>query len=636
MNLLHLSDIHFGRDKDPRFEKEDFKNKEKILDDLIQAMNAISPEDKPDHILVTGDIAWKGKKQEFDEALDWFRKLLDAMNLSGKDISICVGNHDINRDAYVKCDELNEYDIGTIDELYTYENTHRFEPLIFHYNEFCEQLGIVPYSYIDNGSLEYSYSIGYKDIVRKNNEKLRIVSFNTSMLSRIKCIKSDKMWLGLNQIKTLIDYGVIPEDSSYTIALFHHAERFLSPNETCEYDGRLASLPLLRKKVDLCLCGHTETGGIPVLMTQEGGGKLLTAGATYYSDSHPNSFSILKTSDKSLDKVISYQYTDSWIKLVQTEKDYQPKKVKQMELVNDNLENCYFISEFPNGKRVSVLLKRLSVYRYQHNGEPFIRIDNKKEVNRILDFRYDGPVRGGSSNTNFSLAKTKENSVEALLSREKYFRFLADNSKLCDTYNIFITQGDSTILLMCPNGKLGIKETDIPSDLQIDALEKIIRIEEYFDITLAPPYEIFENDYRSLNLMIELIDNGHISCTSMGSELTSPVDDYDSLQKLYQSAQKDNSFYFQYSKGYKCKLFSNEFRIGKLYAVSDSYSVDIEDLKKKIDSFEPGDVRVVRFSRNNDTPFKVSLYPIQLAMDEIKVIHIGEFDLHFDFLIPER
>ena len=237
MNILHLSDIHFGRDKDPRLEKEDFTNKEKILDELIQTMKTISPENKPDHIIVTGDIAWKGKKQEFGEALDWFRRLLDTLNLSGNDISICVGNHDINRDAYVKCDELTEYNIGVIDDLYNYENTNKFEPLIFHYNEFCEQLGVTPYCYIDNGTYEYSYSIGYKDIDCNNGEKLRIVSFNTSMLSRMNCIKSDKMWIGLNQIKTLIDYGVIPDESFYTIALFHHAERFLSPNETCESDS---------------------------------------------------------------------------------------------------------------------------------------------------------------------------------------------------------------------------------------------------------------------------------------------------------------------------------------------------------------------------------------------------------------
>lgn len=50
-----------------------------------------------------------------------------------------------------------------------------------------------------------------------------------------------------------------------------HAERFLHPNEICEYDGRGATLPLLKDAVDLILSGHTETGGRPVLQEQKGG-----------------------------------------------------------------------------------------------------------------------------------------------------------------------------------------------------------------------------------------------------------------------------------------------------------------------------------------------------------------------------
>ncbi len=73
------------------------------------------------------------------------------------------------------------------------------------------------------------------------------------------------------QIFDLMDYGILPkrEGCKYSIALMHHAEKFLHLNELCEYDGREATLPLLMKNVDLVLCGHTETGGVPVLKTQD-------------------------------------------------------------------------------------------------------------------------------------------------------------------------------------------------------------------------------------------------------------------------------------------------------------------------------------------------------------------------------
>ena len=70
--------------------------------------------------------------------------------------------------------------------------------------------------------------------------------------------------------------GGLFETNRYKIAIFHHAERFLHPNEICEYDDRMATLPLLRDYVDLVLCGHIETGGRPVLYRQSEGAYTLT------------------------------------------------------------------------------------------------------------------------------------------------------------------------------------------------------------------------------------------------------------------------------------------------------------------------------------------------------------------------
>ena len=36
---------------------------------------------KPEHIIVTGDIAWWGKEKDFNEALKWFEKLLKELSL---------------------------------------------------------------------------------------------------------------------------------------------------------------------------------------------------------------------------------------------------------------------------------------------------------------------------------------------------------------------------------------------------------------------------------------------------------------------------------------------------------------------------------------------------------------------------
>mgnify|MGYP004665119815 CR=1 FL=1 len=77
MNILHLSDIHFGRNYPEYGIKDVFEKKDKILEDLISCIANIEDGFRPEHIVVTGDIAWRGKKKDFDEAYEWFTKLLD-------------------------------------------------------------------------------------------------------------------------------------------------------------------------------------------------------------------------------------------------------------------------------------------------------------------------------------------------------------------------------------------------------------------------------------------------------------------------------------------------------------------------------------------------------------------------------
>lgn len=55
MVILHLSDIHFGRDNPEYKVKGVFQNKKQILQELMVSIRDNSI--KPDHIIVTGDMA---------------------------------------------------------------------------------------------------------------------------------------------------------------------------------------------------------------------------------------------------------------------------------------------------------------------------------------------------------------------------------------------------------------------------------------------------------------------------------------------------------------------------------------------------------------------------------------------------
>ena len=78
MNILHLSDIHFGRNYPCYNIKDNFAKHDVILDELIQVIDQLDENLKPEHIVFTGDIVWHGKSAEYNEALTWFKKLLSV------------------------------------------------------------------------------------------------------------------------------------------------------------------------------------------------------------------------------------------------------------------------------------------------------------------------------------------------------------------------------------------------------------------------------------------------------------------------------------------------------------------------------------------------------------------------------
>ena len=66
------------------------------MEGLLKCIGDIPEGQKSEHIVVTGDIVWFGKRDEYDEAKTWFLRLLEVTGLKGKDLTFCVGNHDVN------------------------------------------------------------------------------------------------------------------------------------------------------------------------------------------------------------------------------------------------------------------------------------------------------------------------------------------------------------------------------------------------------------------------------------------------------------------------------------------------------------------------------------------------------------
>lgn len=95
--FVHLSDIHFGQEKGSEvFYYDDVK--EQLIHD---AASVVSKKfgGSATGIIVTGDIAYAGKREEYQRAGEWLDKLAKAVGCKKTAVQVVPGNHDIDRKA---------------------------------------------------------------------------------------------------------------------------------------------------------------------------------------------------------------------------------------------------------------------------------------------------------------------------------------------------------------------------------------------------------------------------------------------------------------------------------------------------------------------------------------------------------
>lgn len=93
--LVHLSDIHFtgasGRsvhDLDTEVRNEVVRDAQRLIAELGGATG----------VLVTGDIAFSGKREQYERAASWLVDLCKAIGCREESVWVVPGNHDVDRD----------------------------------------------------------------------------------------------------------------------------------------------------------------------------------------------------------------------------------------------------------------------------------------------------------------------------------------------------------------------------------------------------------------------------------------------------------------------------------------------------------------------------------------------------------
>ena len=91
---MHFSDIHFSNTNPPGVFDPDEDVRREVLRDLSERVEKDGP---CDAILVTGDIGYSGKKEEYDNAASWLEEAREIAKCANDMILVCPGNHDVDR-----------------------------------------------------------------------------------------------------------------------------------------------------------------------------------------------------------------------------------------------------------------------------------------------------------------------------------------------------------------------------------------------------------------------------------------------------------------------------------------------------------------------------------------------------------
>jgi len=181
--FLHLSDIHFNKDTSgSRYDPDDdLRNElERDAQNMLERLGAIHG------ILVTGDISYAGRKEEYDIATNWLDLLCQKLSCSSEFVWTVPGNHDVSRQVIensrtlqIYRKTLRECSLESLDSeiavLMKDEIARKaiFQPLK-NYNKFAIQYGC---------NIDAEHPTWHQNIFLNDGSQIRILGLNSVLVS---------------------------------------------------------------------------------------------------------------------------------------------------------------------------------------------------------------------------------------------------------------------------------------------------------------------------------------------------------------------------------------------------------------------------------------------------------------------
>jgi len=262
--FLHLSDIHFGQERDERVHIHADVKKQLILDaqDEIRKL----PGGVAHGILVTGDIAHSGSRTEYADAGVWLDTLAEAVGCEAHRIQMVPGNHDVDRGKLstsathllkdIRKGGATEYEKILANDIDRAALFARFKD----YAQFCE-------GYDCPLDTEGRYSTNLL-VELAPGRSIRFIRMNSSLLcTGAENEKKPELMVGARQ------FTVDRTDGEETVVLIHHPLNWIKDNED--------AARYLRSRARVMISGHEHNPKVDVEPVKEGKDFMkLAAGAT--------------------------------------------------------------------------------------------------------------------------------------------------------------------------------------------------------------------------------------------------------------------------------------------------------------------------------------------------------------------
>lgn len=273
---LHLSDLHFrvGQTWDQRT----------TLTALIRKLAELRDKGlSPDLIFVTGDIAWSGKKDEYEQAERFFAQVMEVTEVPRERWFVVPGNHDVDRSLigpFEKpiLDSLKS--AGDVEKLL--ENKPTLNLLASRLSEFYA----FTFRFLGPARGWLPDKPWRVDSPEVNGVSVGVVQMNSTWAGGTDDDDRDRLIVGQAQVR---DALTAVDDTHVRVALLHHPLVALREFDRESIDGLLAS----KTGTHFLLRGHLHKSKSLQTISPDGDYFEISAGALYSTDTYPRAFNLV-------------------------------------------------------------------------------------------------------------------------------------------------------------------------------------------------------------------------------------------------------------------------------------------------------------------------------------------------------